>query len=88
MMEHTPHIRQHLEDARRALAPVAALLQQLARDADRAAEEPTPQTQEALAADVHRMLAALAEGADALLAIRDRLESGADIERLHDTAGG
>ena len=86
-MEHTPYIRQHLEDARRALAPVAALLQQLAIDADRAAEEPTPQTQEALAADLHRMLAALAEGADALLAIRDRLESGADIERLHDTAG-
>ena len=86
-MEHTPHIRRHLEDARRALAPVAALLQQLAIDADRAAEEPTPQTQEALAADLHQALAALAAGADALLAIRERLESGADLERLHDSAG-
>ena len=86
-MEHTPHIRRHLEDARRALAPVAALMQQLAIDADRAAEEPTPEARAALAADLHQTLTALAEGADALLAIRDRLESGADIERLHDTAG-
>ena len=60
-MEHTPYIRRHLEDARRALAPVAALLQELAIDADRAAEDPTPETQAALAADLHRMLAALRE---------------------------
>ncbi len=87
-MEHTPHIRRHLEDARRTLAPVAALLQQLAVAADRAAEDPTAETRAALAADLHQTLATLAEGTDALLAIRDRLESGADIERLHDSAGG
>ena len=40
-MEHMPYVRQHLEDARRALAPVAALLQQLAIDADRAAVDAT-----------------------------------------------
>ena len=86
-MEHTPHIRRHLEDARRALLPVPALLQQLAIAADRAAEEPTPEAHAALVADLHRSLDALAVGTDALLAIRDRLESGADIERLHDSAG-
>ena len=87
MTGHTPYVHQHLEDARRALSPVAALLQQLAIDATRAAEDPTPETQATLAADVHQTLAALAAGADALLAIRDRLESGADLERLHDSAG-
>ena len=87
-MEHAPYIRKHLEDARRALTTVPALLQLLAVDADRAAEDPTPETRAALAADLHQALAALAEGASALLAIRDRLESSADIERLHDSAGG
>ena len=77
-MEHTARVRQHLEDARRALAPVAALLQQLDIDATRAAEDPTPETRATLAADLHRALAALAEGADALLAIRELLEAGAD----------
>ena len=87
-MEHTPHIRQHLEEARRALAPVATLLQRLQIDADRAAEGPTEETPATLVADLHRALAALDARTDALLAIRDRLESGADIERLHDSAGG
>ena len=87
-MEHTPYIRQHLEDARRALHPVPALLQRLASAADHAAEDPTPETRAALTADLHQALAALADGTDALLALRHRLESGADIERLHDSAGG
>jgi len=87
-MEHAPHIRQHLEDTRRALLPVPALLQRLAIAADHAAEDPTPETRAALTADLHQALAALADGTDALLAIRDRLESGADSERPHDIAGG
>jgi hypothetical protein len=86
-MEHTPYIRQHLEDARRTLLPMPALLQQLAIAADRAAEDPTAEARATLVADLHQALTALAEGADALLAIRDRLESGADLERLHDSAG-
>jgi hypothetical protein len=92
-MDDTPHIRQHLEDARRALAPVAALLQWLDVDATHAAEDPTPEMRAALAAHVHQALAALAAGADALLAIRDRLglpapEYGADAGRERDTEGG
>ena len=86
-MEHTPYVHQHLEDARRALGPVPALLQQLALDADRAAEESTPETRATLVADLHRTLAALAEGVDALLALRHRLESRADAGREHDSAG-
>ncbi len=87
-MEHTPYIRQHLEDARRALLPVPAHLQQLAIAADRAAEDPTAEARATLVADLHQTLTALAEGTDALLALRHRLESGADLERLHDSAGG
>ena len=87
-MEHAPHIRQHLEDARRALLPVPALLQQLAIAADRAAEEPTPQTRATLVADLHQTLATLAEGTDALLALRHRLESGADAGRDRDSDAG
>ena len=92
-MAHTPDIRRHLEEARRALAPVPALLQLLAVDADRAAEDPAPETQAALAADLHRALAALAVGADALLAIRARLDrparpSGADTGQARDTEAG
>ncbi len=87
-MEHTPYIRQHLEDARRALAPVAGLLQQLAGDADRAAEEPTAEARATLVADLHLALTALAEGTDALLALRHRLESGADGGRERGTEGG
>jgi len=87
-MEHTPHIRRHLEDARRALLPVPALLQQLAIAADRAAEEPTPEAQAALVADLHRSLDTLAVGTDALLALRHRLESRADTGRERDARRG
>ena len=87
-MEHTPYIRQHLEDARRALAPVAAILQQLAGDADRATEDPTAEARATLVADLHRALTALAEGTGALLALRHRLESGAHVGRERDTEGG
>ncbi len=86
-MEHTPYVRQHLEDARRALLPVPALLHQIGIAADRAAEEPAAETQDALVADLHQTLDALAVGTDALLALRHRLESGADAGRLHDSAG-
>ena len=91
-MERPADVRQHLEDARRALAPVAALLQQLDRDVTRAAEDPTPEARAALAADLHQTLAALAEGADALLAIRTRLDrpsppSRATAGRGHNTEG-
>ena len=92
-MDDTPHIRHHIEDARRALAPVAALFQRLDIEAAHAAEEPTPEMRAELTADVHRALAALAEGADALLGLRDRLgvptpEPGAAAGRARDTEGG
>ena len=86
-MEQAPYIRQHLEDARRALAPVAALLHQLAIATDRAAEDPTTETRATLVADLHQTLAALAAGTDALLAMRDRLEPRADAGRERDTEG-
>ncbi len=87
-MEHTPYIRQHLEDARRALTPVAALLQRLAIDADRVAEDPTAEARATLVADLHQTLATLAEGTDALLALRHRLESGAHAGQARDTEAG
>ena len=86
-MEDTAHIRQHLEDARRALGPVPALLERLDIDATRAAEDPTPATRATLVADLHQALTALAEGADALLALRHRLESRADAGHERDTPG-
>ena len=86
-MEHTPYIRQHLEDARRALLPMPALLRQLAIATDRAAEDPTAEARATLVADLHQTLATLAEGTDALLALRHRLESGADAGQAHDSVG-
>ncbi len=86
-MEHAPYIRQHLEDARRALLPVPALLQQLAIAADHAAEDPTAEARGTLVADLHQTLATLAEGTDALLALRHRLESGADAGQGRDREG-
>ncbi len=86
-MEHTPYIRQHLEDARRALLPVPALLQSLTVNADRAAEDPTPEARATQVADLHQTLTALAEGTDALLALRHRLESGADAGQARDSEG-
>ena len=87
-MEHTPYIRQHIEDARRALLPMPALLQQLAIAADRAPEDPTAEARATLVADLHLALTALAEGTDALLALRHRLESGAHAGRERDSEGG
>ena len=87
-MEHAPYIRQHLEDARRALLPVPAHLQQLAIAADRAAEDPTAEARATLADNLHQTLTALAEGTDALLALRHRLESGAHPGQARDSEGG
>ena len=92
-MDDTPHIRHHIEAARRALAPLAALFQRLDIEAAHAAEDPTPEMRAELAADVHRALAALTEATDALLDLRDRLgvpapEPGADAGRARDTERG
>ena len=92
-MDDSSHIRHHLEDARRALAPLAALFRRLDSEAAHAAEEPTPEMRAELAADVHRAMAALTEATNALLDLRDRLgvpapEFGADAGRERDSAGG
>ena len=92
-MDDSSHIRHHIADARRALAPIAALFRRLDSEAAHAAEEPTPEMRAALASDVHRALTALTEATNALLDLRDRLgvpapEFGADAGRERDTGRG
>ena len=65
------HARQRLDEAWRVLGQVPADLQRVQVSFAELGEDPAPDERAALEASLNRVLRHLAEGADALLAVRD-----------------
>ena len=65
------HARRRLDEAWRAADHLPADLRRVQVNFTRLSEEPTPQERAALEASLNQALKHLAEGADALLAVRD-----------------
>ena len=72
------HARQRLDEAWRVLGQVPADLQRAQVGFGELGEDPTTEERAALESSLDRVLRALAEGADALLAVRDWISTAQD----------